>query len=138
MSDKVKKRVNNFANKKIYLCRLCNFGTDKPNDYAKHLLSILHTNSVKTLQKDVFYCVCCKYYSMKISHFKEHMISQKHVTISGKQFDKNTDLKQFKRTIYCCNNCNIIYMSKRTLDNHIKKCCKIQTLKFYKKINKKK
>lgn len=69
-----------------------------------------------------FNCKSCKYHTAHLSHFKNHMLSKKHLSISKKSVDDNTDYTKYKNTIYHCDTCDKFYKSKQSLSKHKKKC----------------
>lgn len=102
-------------------------GATNMDDFIKayNLNNYVHTehinNAKKTVGIDVYYCKCCKYYTDHLSHFKEHLSSKKHVSMSKDNYDNKVDNKQFKRKIHCCDKCDNIYTSNRSLTHHKKK-----------------
>ena len=105
---------------------------------------------------EVYYCKSCKYYTKQLSHFKKHLETQIHELnldkksnqigqtnqinqinkinqINQREQSNTNDYKKFKETLYCCNGCNNIYLTKRSFTNHTKIC----EINFYaKNINK--
>ena len=71
---------------------------------------------------DAYYCKGCKYYTTKLSHFKDHIESLKHSNQVGKE-DEIIDYSVFKKTIYVCPTCDNVYGSKQYLQTHQKTCC---------------
>jgi hypothetical protein len=69
-----------------------------------------------------YYCKCCKFHTNRIYNFKEHVNTQKHSNNSEIICNENTNYKQFKKKIYCCNTCDNVYMLNRSLINHKKTC----------------
>ena len=66
---------------------------------------------------EAYYCKGCKYYTTKLSHFKDHIESLKHSDQVGKD-DEITDYSTFKKTIYVCPTCDNVYGSKQYLQTH--------------------
>ena len=71
---------------------------------------------------EAYYCKCCGYYTVKLSRLKNHFLSKKHIDQEGEE-DEIDDYSIFKKTLYICPTCDDVYMSKRALQNHEKKCC---------------
>lgn len=75
--------------------------------------------------KQPYFCKPCNYYTHKISHFKRHLISESHSEKSDDVVDDNIDLKSFKRNIFACPNCDLIYLSKKSFVRHEDTCIKV-------------
>ncbi len=86
---------------------------------AKNAVKIIPKSDPKNIiKKSVYYCKCCKYYTHKLSNFKNHIVSQKHITNFGENNDKSKDLHT-KKAIYCCDKCDNVYLSNQYLQKHI-------------------
>ena len=73
---------------------------------------------------EAYYCKGCKYYTAKLSNFKNHLESLKHSEqVEIDSDDEITDYSIFKKTIYVCPTCDNVYGSKRYLQTHEAKCC---------------
>lgn len=84
---------------------------------------------------EVFYCKFCKYYTIKISHFKRHLESKSHLNLSSDTTDNTINIKEYKKKIYCCDNCDAFYVTNKSLKSH-KLTCQNQSPEFLKeKIN---
>ena len=70
---------------------------------------------------EAYYCKGCKYYTTRLSSFKDHIESLKHSNQVGEE-DEITDYSIFKKTIYVCPTCDNVYGSKRYLQTHEAKC----------------
>ena len=69
---------------------------------------------------EIFHCKCCNYSTKKVSHFKKHLNTEKHI-LNYK--DSNEDLSEkFKKKIFCCLQCNAEFFSKTTLWRHNQTC----------------
>ena len=66
---------------------------------------------------EAYYCKCCKHYTAKLSHFKDHLESLKHFNHTGEE-KEITDYSIFKKTLYICPTCDDVYMSNRSLQYH--------------------
>jgi|SaaInlStandDraft_4_1057021.scaffolds.fasta_scaffold03343_6 hypothetical protein len=66
---------------------------------------------------DVYFCKPCKYYSKAVSSFKNHIKSKSHINNCGSK--KCTDFSKFKKCMYICSECDDIYTSQKSLNNHI-------------------
>ena len=69
---------------------------------------------------EVYYCKVCKYQTEKLSHFKDHIISQSHIKNNGDNITKHIEYNKTK--IYCCDTCDKTYMSNRALQKHKNNC----------------
>lgn len=86
-----------------------------------------------------YYCKNCKYWTEKLSHFKDHIISKKHIdnmemeeSNNVKILDANTNYENCRVKIYCCDICDNVYMSNQALKRHkihCKNILKIEDLK---------
>lgn len=77
---------------------------------------------------EVYFCKFCEYHTKNEWHFKTHLSTKKH--IENKIGDNVCDdVLQFKKKIYCCKNCDNIYMSNRALQKHTIKCCENEETK---------
>ena len=71
-----------------------------------------------------FYCRCCGYYTEKLSSFKDHLDSKKHIINSPDiKADKSRNINEFQQNVFICTTCDDVYLSNRSLQSHIKKCC---------------
>lgn len=67
-----------------------------------------------------YYCPDCKYTTSKISNFKAHLTTNKHLLNSGKLFDKN--LKKEKPSLtFECDYCQETFNSIKRKEKHIEK-----------------
>ena len=89
-----------------------------------------------------YYCEDCKYHSKQLYNFKRHLKSQQHTksinstnstnsiesagSVGSNQINKNVILEceyeKFKRKIFCCDFCNNVYITKRSLLRHLENC----------------
>ena len=67
-----------------------------------------------------YYCKCCSYHTTKLSSFKDHFSSEKHLKkIKIKNNDMIiTNYEEFKKELFICENCNNIYTTKKSLKIH--------------------
>lgn len=65
-----------------------------------------------------YYCNVCVYYTDDLDNFKKHLLSKKH---SNSIPNDIRNPQEFKRKIFCCENCNNVYLSNQSLQNHYKK-----------------
>ncbi len=114
------------------ICGSCNssMGTQNMDEFIeKFKLDIflkLMKGAVNGTQNDAkgsvistYYCKCCKYQTSVLYNYKIHLLSKTHINKSkgDTKYDKIIKTKIFK-----CDKCENIYMSNRSLKNHIKKC----------------
>lgn len=71
---------------------------------------------------EVYFCKDCEYYTEFMSNFKRHMETKSHNDNFTNTMDKDTKIESFKKKIFCCNTCDLIYMSKQALQRHEPKC----------------
>ena len=69
--------------------------------------------------KEMYNCECCNYYTYVLCNFKSHIESKKHTANVAKL---NVKVNMEKIKIYCCDNCNKIYKSKKALHYHKNNC----------------
>ena len=71
-----------------------------------------------------YHCKHCNYYTKKISHFKRHLKSQKHLNLIENSIDVNkpNDLNysQYLKVMHICNDCGVYFASKQSLQSHKK------------------
>lgn len=65
-----------------------------------------------------YYCSNCNYHTNELFCFKEHLLSGRHKTSVP---DDTRKPHEFKKKIFCCCDCDNIYLSKQALQNHSKK-----------------
>ena len=115
------------------ICALCNssMGTKNMNEFMEiHKLTKQNESKMVTTKKiiyvNAYYCKCCKYHSEKLSNFKNHLASKKHMTLDLNDISgvckESVDFSIFKKKIFCCNKCNSTYLSNQHLKNHQKIC----------------
>ena len=106
---------------KKYCCEICNYITDRKNNYvthmttAKHLMELNGTNfKQKTSNK---YC-CEKYnYITDNNNTDVHIMKTKNLNeLNG------FEIKQKIRNEYCCEICNRLYATASGLWKHTQKC----------------
>jgi hypothetical protein len=65
-----------------------------------------------------YYCKNCEYHTKDLDCFKEHLLSGRHKSAVP---DDNRKPPEFKKKIFCCDNCSGVYLSNRALQNHSKR-----------------
>lgn len=90
----------------------------------------------ETKLTDVHYCGDCKYYSNLLANFKRHCDSQQHIENTETKLSNEVNYKKYKCTIFCCDECGNVYMSKRSLNKH-QESCKKDPVKSLKRENEK-
>jgi hypothetical protein len=73
----------------------------------------IHANGVNE-----YYCSNCNYHTDELFCFKEHLLSKRHNDTVPNDVRKPPE---FKRKIFCCEDCKNVYLSKRSLQNHFNK-----------------
>lgn len=77
---------------------------------------------------DAYYCKFCKYHTKNEKHFDEHIKTNKHAkNTTGTIFFDKINPKDYKKKIYVCDSCDIVYLSNRALLNHKKSCKSLET-----------
>lgn len=122
------------------ICHLCNssMGTTNLNEFKKaHRLEKKENETIKKAHNSIesktrYFCSPCKYYTCKTSNFKRHMECKTHEKISDDIITNDTDLNNYKKTIYCCNNCDVFYTTKRSLEKHELMCFTTHTTQILK------
>jgi hypothetical protein len=89
------------------------YGLDKYNNLKQKQEKIIKPDVIEIKGVEVYFCKCCEYYTDKDWHFKAHLRSIKHSDNSNDVSDENQ--------IFCCIDCDNIYMSKQSLSVHSKK-----------------
>lgn len=74
-----------------------------------------------------YYCKPCNFHTNRLSNFKDHINTQKHIDNpdnTNNTNNENANLKQYKVKLYCCTNanCDKIYTVQSSYINHKKKC----------------
>ena len=85
---------------------------------------------------DSYFCKSCNYHTIKLSHFKRHMVSKKHCKDNEPSKVANEEYKQYKKKLFFCDNCDSFFVSKQSLQRHSFTTCKTSTLNTIKKENK--
>nr|CAI5819628.1 unnamed protein product [Callosobruchus analis] len=91
------------GNRKTNRCIYCNMTFTSTQSLDDHILKI-HPDFITSVSSKVHQCTECTYKTIRISHFKRHIVA------------KHTDVAA-NRCIYC----NKTFKSTRSLDNHIVK-----------------
>jgi hypothetical protein len=91
-------------NNKKYICNLCNYFTDFPSEWLKHLETQKHLRNGK---KKPTTCDLCNYETSSHWNIKLHKLSQ-HATVIERQQHK-----------YYCNLCDQVFFSKLYYDKHM-------------------
>lgn len=88
----------------IFFCELCNYKTNRTNDYSNHLLTAKHKKMETPKKKvanahtenphNIFYCKNCNYNSSNKNNFEKHKLTAKH--------SKNEKLPQTHTPCFVC------------------------------------
>ena len=70
--------------------------------------------------KKSYFCDKCKYYSDNLTNYQKHLLSKNHIENMKDNPIVNSNIKKIK--IFCCDNCDKVYKSKRSLEQHKIKC----------------
>lgn len=114
------------------ICSLCNcsMGTTNLNIFKKtHGLGKLSEKNKYahiTTIKNGYSCKDCNYFTEKISHFKKHLDTTKHISnlknITQNDTINQSDIKKYKKRMYSCKNCDSDFLSKTTIWRHFQTC----------------
>jgi hypothetical protein len=115
-----KNTVQNQSNNMYkFYCEICDFKSNKKNNYEKHLKTDKHSN----VQNNQFKYVCelCHFKSNKKYNYEKHLTSEKHT--SHHMCTQNN--KKIKKHHLCI--CGKKYSYKQGLSRHKKTCAKSKT-----------
>lgn len=76
-----------------------------------------------------YYCGDCKYHTDHLSNFKRHFNSQQHMEQVGTEPGNDIVYADYKRKIYCCDECDNVYTTKFSLSRHQSSCKKDPSVK---------
>ena len=94
-----------------YVCDICDYNTDRKNNYDKHLSSVKHVKKV-AFNNSFFKCESCEYTTTVKSCYNKHLISIKHKM-------NLASIKSQKDYQYNCSICNYHTDKKYNYDKHI-------------------
>lgn len=70
---------------------------------------------------DSYFCKNCDYCTVKLSHFKRHLDSKKHLERSNSTMN-NSNVSAYKKKVYICQYCKKIFASNQYMQKHQTSC----------------
>mgnify|MGYP004000420653 CR=1 FL=1 len=81
--------------KKEYLCDLCDFKTNRKDNYNNHILTSKHKNNV--FNSNEYKCEKCNYSTSSQQNFQKHLESNKHKKIQIQHENETFDINLFTK-----------------------------------------
>lgn len=89
--------------KKKFFCYLCNYNTNSPSDWLKHIKSKKHERSGKLKSTK---CTLCDYESTSHWNIKQHALT------------KHSTQEEREKTKYYCNLCDVVFFCNAYKKKH--------------------
>ena len=109
-------------NSNNYSCIICNYNTNRINNYNKHISTLKHINATKNAflaingdikNTKILLCNVCNFQCNRKSNYDKHLLTKKHLQNVNGEHTGNKHI---------CSICNKEYLNYKSLWKHKKKC----------------